>query len=612
MCGIVAYIGSDNATEILLDGLRRLEYRGYDSAGIALLNGKGAELYRTEGKLINLEREVLRHNPKGHVGLGHTRWATHGKPIMRNAHPHRAGKTIVAHNGIIENYDLLRKNISKRSSLKFLSETDTEVIAHLVDYYDRGSKNYLQAIKKALGDLEGTYAVCILNEANSDKLYVAKKGSPLVIGIGKNAHYVASDVPALLPYTRQVIFLEDGEYGVLTSQSVKLFDQNGKPIKRKPKQITWDLAMAEKGGFRHFMLKEIYEQPTAVTQTFAGRLTNQRKKIDLEGMTSIFPDRHFPYDRMYAVACGTSYHAAMIGKYLIERLVRIPVMVDQGSEFRYRDPLIDRKTLLITISQSGETADTLAAIEMARKKKAKILSICNVIDSSIARASHTTLYTHAGPEIGVASTKAFVTQLLMLVLIALEAAYRFRKLDQAGLGRCIDELMHLPAKLREVIALDETIKSLARRYTGASSFLYFGRGIHYPIALEGALKLKEISYIHAEGYSAGEMKHGPIALIDKGMPVLVLAQKDERTYEKVLSNIEEVRSRGAHVIAVATEGDRLIAEKADTVLFVPKVPWFLQPIVEVVPLQLLAYHIADLKGTDVDQPRNLAKSVTVE
>lgn len=611
MCGIVGYVGDQNATEILLDGLRRLEYRGYDSAGIAVLNGHGAEVYRSEGKLINLEREVLRKMPHGTIGIGHTRWATHGRPSEANAHPHRAGPIMVTHNGIIENYDELRRRLVRDRGRRFRSETDTEVIAHLMDHYCNGRRGTFEAFQKTIAELKGSFAITALNEGDRDHIYIAKRGSPLVVGLADHATFVASDIPALLPYTRKVLFLQDGEYGVVSRKGLTLFNQKGQRVKRAPTQILWDQTMAEKGGFRHFMLKEIYEQPETIIHTLAGRINHAQGKVTLPDMARLLPRGAFPYDKVYLVACGTSYHAALVGKYLIETMARIPVFADMGSEFRFRTPVLDKKTLLITISQSGETYDTLAAIRKARRQGAKVISICNVIDSSIPRESDGNLYTHAGPEIGVASTKAFVAQLTVLIVLTLYLAERTRRLKGAQLKAAIAEVTRLPGKVRQILNFDQEIAALARRYTQAKSFLYFGRGVHYPVALEGALKLKEISYIHAEGYSAGEMKHGPIALIDRGMPVLVLAPQDS-TYEKILGNIEEVKARGADVIAVATRGDKKIAAKAGTVLYLPQAPWFLQPILEVVPLQLLAYHIADLKGTDVDQPRNLAKSVTVE
>lgn len=612
MCGIVGYIGNENATEILLDGLRRLEYRGYDSAGIAVLNDKGAQLRRAEGKLINLEREVFRRPPTGTIGIGHTRWATHGRPSKQNAHPHRVGSVMVIHNGIIENYASLRKRLSDDESRHFESDTDTEVVAHLIDHYCKAGSKMKEAFRQTLKDLEGSYALVVLYEDDPDCLYLARCGSPLVIGVGKGCHYLASDIPALLPYTRDVLFLEDGDYGMMRRESLQLFDCHDQAVTRKSRYISWNQAMAEKGGYRHFMLKEIYEQPWAVSQTLAGRLGPNHQGVLLPGMDALMGGRDFSFDKVYVVACGTSYHAGMVGKYLIESFARIHVAVDQASEFRYRNPIVDDKTLIVAISQSGETADTLAAVQQARQQGAKVLSICNVIDASIPRASDHTIYTQAGPEIGVASTKAFVTQLVVLILVALEWAGRCKHLKPEAMAAAVQELTLLPDKLRHTLELDPKIDRLSRRYTGTVSFLYFARGIHYPIALEGALKLKEISYIHAEGYSAGEMKHGPIALIDSGFPVLVLAPQGDVLYDKVLSNIEEVRARSAEVITVATQGDNVVAELSKEILFIPIAPWYLQPILEVIPLQLLAYHIADHKGTDVDQPRNLAKSVTVE
>ncbi len=612
MCGIVGYIGHENATDIILDGLRRLEYRGYDSAGLAVLNGSGVQVHRAEGKLLNLEKEVFRAAPKGEIGIGHTRWATHGGPTERNAHPHKVGQVLVIHNGIIENYDKLRKKVAKDTSRVFESDTDTEVIAHLMDHYLQQGRTAFEAFKKTLKDLEGSYAIAVLHEEDPDHLYLARCGSPLVLGVGESSHHLASDIPALLPYTREVIFIEDGDYGILSTDKVELYGEDDKAVTRPVKHISWDQSMAEKGGYRHFMLKEIFEQPEAVSQTLTGRLGKAHKEVILEGMEHLMPAKGFPFEKVYIVACGTSYHAGLVGQYLMEGMARIPVVIDNASEFRYRNPIIDKKTLVIAISQSGETADTLAAIQQAKKQGAKILSICNVIDSSIPRASDETIYTQAGPEIGVASTKAFVTQLTVLTLLALEWAGRTGQLKKADLEKAAGDLKRLPQKIKQVLDLNDEIKELAKRYTEVRSFLYFARGLHYPIALEGALKLKEISYIHAEGYSAGEMKHGPIALIDKGMPVLVLAPKEDATYEKVIGNIEEVKARGAEVIAVASRGDKAISERVEHVLYVPKAPLFLQPILEVIPLQMLAYHIADHKGTDVDQPRNLAKSVTVE
>lgn len=612
MCGIVGYIGKQNATEILLDALRRLEYRGYDSAGLAVLNGENVAYHRAEGKLINLEREVLRESPSGMIGIGHTRWATHGRPVLKNAHPQRVGPIMVVHNGIVENYAQLKQRLGRRKSARFKSETDTEVIAHLVYEYAKEGSSMLAAMKQTVKELKGTFALSLLHQSDHDHIYFAKKGSPLVIGVGDGEFYLASDIPALLPYTRNVLFLEDGDYGAISRSGAQIYNKQGRRVKRPVKRVSWDQAMAEKAGYRHFMLKEIYEQPAAILQTLAGRIEGEKEGITLEGIKALMPGRAFPFERVYLVACGTSYHAAMVGKYLMEQMARVPVFVDQASEFRYRNPILDKKTLLLTISQSGETADTLAAIESAKKVKARILSICNVVDSSIPRKSDLTLYTHAGPEIGVASTKAFITQLILLVLLALDWGRRFGGIKKSFLQQAIKDLSRLADNVQHVLNLDKEIEELARRYTDVKTFLYFGRGIHYPIALEGALKLKEISYIHAEGYAAGEMKHGPIALIDRGTPVLVLAQRDGVIYEKTLSNVEEVRARGADVITVATRGDKRVGGLSSHCLYLPRVPWFIQPILETVPLQLLAYHIADLKGTDVDQPRNLAKSVTVE
>ncbi|MBI2083765.1 MAG: glutamine--fructose-6-phosphate transaminase (isomerizing) [Deltaproteobacteria bacterium] len=608
MCGIVGYIGKHQATGILIDGLRRLEYRGYDSAGIAVWEKGKVQIVRAVGKLSELESKVQPSPPKGQLGIGHTRWATHGRPTETNAHPHKAGPVVLVHNGIFENYLKLKSVLSKKGH-RIKTETDTELACHLIQQKLYEGLSMEKAFQKALSEIEGSYALVVMNEDEPDRLYFARRGSPpLVVGIGQGENFVASDIPAVISHTRRVILLEDGDCGILTRDHCQLWDHHFKKIKRPIRSVTWSLSMAEKGGFKHFMLKEIFEQPRVIADTLSGRLEESRGRISLKDIDPLLNSNgSFPFDKIYAVACGTSYHAAMAGKYYIEDMARLPVVVDQASEFRYRNPILDRRTLVVAISQSGETADTLAAIDLAKKGGAKIVSICNVIDSAIARASHATLYTRAGPEIGVASTKAFTTQLVMLLLLALHLR-KIRGLPSMQ-KEAFQALVRLPKQMEKLLKIDYT--SLAERYGQHPNFLYFGRGVNYPIALEGALKLKEISYIHAEGYSAGEMKHGPIALIDNGMPVVVLAPRDH-TYEKVLSNIEEVRARGADVIALATQGDQQIAEKCRDVISIPKAPWYITPILMSVPLQLLAYHIADHKGTDVDQPRNLAKSVTVE
>ena len=608
MCGIVGYVGNKNTTQILIDGLKRLEYRGYDSAGIAVRGRGGIVIVRAAGKLSALTERVRRKPPVGHLGIGHTRWATHGGPSEANAHPHKAGPIVLVHNGIVENYQKLRQYLSKKGHT-VKSETDTELICHLIQQRIYDGLPMAKAFRKALSEIEGSYALVVLNENEPDRLYVARNGSPLVLGRGDGENFVASDIPALLPYTRKVLFLEDGDTGIVYRDRIELQDSAGNRVLRPQRTISWNQQMAEKGGFKHFMLKEIFEQPRVISDTLSGRLAENSREILLKEADRLFGrNGSFPFNKITIVACGTSYHAGLTGRYYIENLARLPVSVDHASEFRYRGPIIDRKTLVIGISQSGETADTLAAMKLAKAEGAKLLSICNVVDSSIPRMSDVSLYTRAGPEIGVASTKAFTTQLVMLLLLALHLG-RLKGMGRKPLSEAIDALAKLPKQIDRVLKND--LAPLAAKYALATDVLYFGRGVNYPIGLEGALKLKEISYIHAEGYSAGEMKHGPIALIEHGTPVVVLCPQD-KTYEKVVSNIEEVMARGAEVIAIATQGDKQIASKCRDVLYVPKARWYITPILTSVPLQLLAYHIADHKGTDVDQPRNLAKSVTVE
>jgi glucosamine--fructose-6-phosphate aminotransferase (isomerizing) len=609
MCGIVGYIGQQQATPIILDGLRRLEYRGYDSAGIATLDGGKIEIRRAQGKLANLEAVLLQRPLEGSRGIGHTRWATHGRPSETNAHPHFAGGIVVVHNGIIENYQQLREKL-RALGHNFRSETDTEVIAHLVERHLKECGDFEEAVRLALGEVRGAYAVAILCETEPDKLIAAKLGSPLVIGQGVGEYFVASDIPAMLSHTREMIFLEDGEIVVFTPEAMRVTDLLGAPREKTAKTITWSPLMAEKGGYRHFMLKETHEQPRAIADTIAGRIVEGEGKIHLEDLR-LSDDELGSLDKIFIVACGTSWHAALVGKFLIEKLARIPVEVDIASEFRYRDPIVTPRTLTVLISQSGETADTLAALREARGKGSKAVAICNVVESSIARESDGVIYTHAGPEIGVASTKAFTTQLVALFLFALHLGKTRGTLDLDRSRALTAELLTLPRKVEEALLLDGAIEQIARDFVGATDFLYLGRGNQYPIALEGALKLKEISYIHAEGYPAGEMKHGPIALIDEQLPVVIIAPGND-TYEKVISNMEEVRARGGKVIAITDREDSALADKADVILVLPQIADELMPVLTVIPLQLLAYHIAVLKGTDVDQPRNLAKSVTVE
>jgi glucosamine--fructose-6-phosphate aminotransferase (isomerizing) len=607
MCGIVGYIGDREATPILLDGLRRLEYRGYDSAGVAVVERPEiTRVVRCRGKLGNLETLLRDTPPQGRVGIGHTRWATHGRPSDENAHPHRVGSVSVVHNGIIENYLMLKEQLAQKGR-KFASETDTEIIAHLIDEELRLGGGLREATRRALKQVHGAYAIVVLSDRQPDVIVVAKNASPLVLGLGRGENFVASDVPAILGHTRQMMFLDEGEIAEISRDKVEVVDLEGHPIVRAPREITWSAVMAEKAGFKHFMLKEIHEQARVVTDTLRGRLSLDKADAYLDGI-ELDPAN---IRRLVLIACGTSYHACLVGKFLIEQIARVPVEVDLASEYRYRDPIIGAGDVLVAISQSGETADTLAAVKTAKTAGAKVLCIANVVDSSIPRVCHHSLYTHAGPEIGVASTKAFTTQLAVLMLLAIHLGRRSGALSAEDGAVLIKELMQLPHKMSDVIGLAPQIQVIARRYGTARDFLFLGRGPNYPIALEGALKLKEISYIHAEGYAAGEMKHGPIALIDEQMPVVVLVPKGPG-YDKTMSNLSEVKSRGGKIIAVATRGDTDIGAIADEVILVPEAPAPLVPLLTVLPLQLLAYYTADFKGTDVDQPRNLAKSVTVE
>ncbi len=609
MCGIVGYIGKQEATSIIFDGLRKLEYRGYDSAGIATLQPDGIAVRRSEGKLVNLEK-LLREQPlPGCIGIGHTRWATHGRPSETNAHPHRSGSVVVVHNGIIENYLSLKEQL-QALGYNFSSETDTEVIAHLIQERLKQTQSFEGAVRAALQELHGAFAVCILCTGQPDTMIAAKVGSPMVVGLGEGEFFVASDIPAILAYTREMVFMEDGEMAIFKGNSASFSTIAGELLDKKPRHIDWSPHMAEKGGYKHFMLKEIHEQPRAVRDTIAGRLLEQQGDVYLEDIG--YDDNALKtVQRMVIVACGTSWHAALTGKFLIEGHCRIPVEIDIASEFRYRKPVINDRTLVMVISQSGETADTLAALREAKKLGAMNIAICNVLDSSIARDAAGVIYTHAGPEIGVASTKAFVTQLTALYLFTIRFGRAIASIDAAKGQQMIADLKRVPELLEQALHLNEETEKVARQYMNARDFLYLGRGRNFPIALEGALKLKEISYIHAEGYPAGEMKHGPIALIDEHVPVVVLVPKNS-TYEKTVSNMEEVIARSGRVIAVCSQGDLEVREKAETTLELSSLSDDLDPILLSVPLQLLAYHIAVLKGTDVDQPRNLAKSVTVE
>jgi glutamine---fructose-6-phosphate transaminase (isomerizing) len=617
MCGIVGYVGAQRAVPIILDGLKRLEYRGYDSAGLAVYcDDQTLGIRRASGKLRNLE-DVLKLDPvDGNYGIGHTRWATHGRPTEENAHPHRdcTGDIVVVHNGIVENYLALKEQLEGEGHV-FKTETDTEVIAHLVEKYYEG--NLEQAVRCTVQQLRGVFALAVLSRNDPNKIVAAREGPPVVIGLGKDEYFVASDVPAILSHTRDMFFLADGDMAVLTEAGVQLCDFHGRPVKRQVQHVLWDPIMAEKGGYKHFMLKEIFEQPRAIRDTILGRVGQESGRIFLDEM-DITAKQFQSFREIKIIACGTSWHAALAGKFMIEKLARIPVEVDYGSEFRYRDPIVSPDVLTVVISQSGETADTRAAQWEAKQKGSKTLAICNVVGSMITREAAGTIYTHAGPEIGVASTKAFTCQLTALVILALYLAETRGRLDEATARDFVQELVRIPGKLETILANERQYEELGRKLFRASDFLFLGRGIHFPIALEGALKLKEISYIHAEGYPAGEMKHGPNALIDENLPVVVLATHDPTSreskllYEKTLSNIQEVKAREGKVLAIVTEGDREIRKVADDVIEVPAAPDMLAPILEIVPLQLLAYQIAVRRGCDVDQPRNLAKSVTVE
>jgi glucosamine--fructose-6-phosphate aminotransferase (isomerizing) len=627
MCGIVGYVGKKKVVPVIIEGLRRLEYRGYDSAGIAVGSPSRPtlEVRRAPGKLGNLE-EVLREHPlEGSFGIGHTRWATHGRPTEENAHPHRdcTGRIVVVHNGIVENYLDLKRELTAQGH-KFVTETDTEIIAHLIEQIQKdadaaGKPIPLEAaVRLAVKRLTGAFALGVLSAAEPDKIVVARFGPPVIIGVGEGESFVASDVPGILHHTRNVYFLADGDMAILTLAGVKLTDFDGNPIERALTHIQWDPIQAEKGGYKHFMLKEIWEQPRAVTDTTLGRVSLDSGKVFL-GEMKISDEELAMASSINIAACGTSWHSALAGKYMIERLARLPVDVDYASEYRYRNPIPDRNALGLLITQSGETADTLAAQREMKSLGSKTVAICNVVDAMVAREAHGAIYTHAGPEIGVASTKAFTAQLTALFLLALKLGQLRGRLDVAQSVALIEELGRIPSKIEEVLrSCASTCEQLAKEFSTARDFLYLGRGIHFPIALEGALKLKEISYIHAEGYPAGEMKHGPNALIDETLPVVVLVTRDESDpasklrYEKTLSNIQEVTARSGRVIAVATEGDTTIGGLVEHVIPIPPAPELLSPLIEIVPLQLLAYYIAVRRGCDVDQPRNLAKSVTVE
>jgi len=609
MCGIIGYIGTETAVPILIEGLKKLEYRGYNSSGVAVMQNNKIEIRRAVGKLQNLETLLRSESLSGRIGIGHVRWATHGRPSEENAHPHRAGNIVVVHNGIIENYIALKKELAAQGRV-FLSETDTEVIAHLIDSLATEGVSLEAAVRAATRHLEGAYAIAVIDERDPEVVVGARKGSPLVVGLGQGEFFLASDIPAILHRTRDVLFLDDDEMAVLSEVGVRITDLKGNEVTREITRVLWNPVMAEKGGYRHFMLKEIFEQPRAITDTIRGRISQETGAIHLEEV-GISQERLARIKKIFIVACGTSWHAGLAGKYMIEELASIPTEVDIASEFRYRNPLVGPDDLFIAITQSGETADTLAAMREAKKKGAVVLVVCNVVGSTASREADGVVYTHAGPEIGVASTKAFTAQLTALYLFGLFFAGQRKTITVDDLKKKLADLVHIPALVERCLEDNERIEQIAKLFFKANDFLYLGRGPNFPVALEGALKLKEISYIHAEGYPAGEMKHGPIALIDENMPVVVLAGRNG-VYEKILANIEEVKARGGIVIAITTEGDTEIVKRVDHAVSVPATNQLLMPILMSIPLQLLAYHIAVLRGADVDQPRNLAKSVTVE
>ena len=611
MCGIVGYIGDKNAYPILINGLKRLEYRGYDSAGISILNEE-IRVYKKQGKVADLEQYVSDKDVVGNIGIGHTRWATHGEPNDTNAHPHTSanGYFVLIHNGIIENYTSLKDKLTGRG-YSFYSETDTEVLANLIEYiYLKGKVSAEVAVRLALTKVVGAYGLVILCKDEPDQLIAARKGSPLVVGIGENEYFLASDATPIVEYTKSVIYLNNDDVAIIKKNELILKTLGNVTLKPKVQQLDLEISMMEKSGFDHFMLKEIFEQPRSIKDTFRGRITPDLKDLRLGGLYDVMP-RLIEAKRIIIIGCGTSWHAGLVGEYLFEDLARLPVEVEYASEFRYRNPLVNKDDVVIAISQSGETADTLAAIQLAKEAGALVLGICNVVGSSISRETDAGIYTHAGPEIGVASTKAFTAQVTVLILMAILIGRKRGLLTDEVYFELIKEMNQIPSKLEYLLTLNDHYKQIAEMYKGAHNFLYLGRGYFFPVALEGALKLKEISYIHAEGYPAAEMKHGPIALIDRLMPVVVIAAKD-KSYEKIVSNIQEVKARNGIVIAIVTEGDTVIKNMADHVLEIPKCDEKLVSLLAVVPLQLLSYHIAVMRGCNVDQPRNLAKSVTVE
>jgi glucosamine--fructose-6-phosphate aminotransferase (isomerizing) len=610
MCGIIGYVGTRDVVPVLIGGLRKLEYRGYDSAGIAVVNGNGVDVVRAEGKLANLEAKLNEKPVKGTFGMGHTRWATHGKPNENNAHPHRdcTGNVVVIHNGIVENFLPLKQRLQKTGH-EFKTETDTEVVAHLIEENMKDGTKFIPAVKKSLKELDGHYALVMINGNEPGTIVAAKQGPPLVVGLGEGENIIASDVAPLLAYTRNIIYLEDGEHIVVNDKKVDVFGPDGQQVDRPPRKIMWDAVAAEKEGYRHYMLKEIHEQSRAVRDTFNGRMFEESGEIFFNDL-QFTPEEFAKFKRVHIVACGTSWHAGLVGKFLLEEAARIPIEVDYGSEYRYRNPIVDENTLVIGVTQSGETADTIAGMQEAKKKGAKLISICNVIGAAATRMSDGVIYTNAGPEIGVASTKAFTTQLVAFYLLALYIR-QLRGDDKDDIRYAMHELSVIPHKIETLLKQEKHIERLANKYHTAQDFLFLGRGVHYPIALEGALKLKEISYIHAEGYPAGEMKHGPIALIDENLPIVSIATHTP-VYDKVVSNLQEAKARDGKMIVICDEGDEEVKKMADDVIEIPWTIEPLQPILSVIPTQLLAYYIALRRGCDVDQPRNLAKSVTVE
>ena len=612
MCGIVGYIGNKDAYQIVINGLKRLEYRGYDSSGIALVNSHKSNIYKCKGKVSDLEAFVQKKDISGNIGIGHTRWATHGEPNDKNAHPHESmnGKFIIIHNGIIENYSNLKKRLQNRGYV-FKSDTDTEVLVNLIEYiYIKAQVSAEIAVRLALTKVTGAYGIVVICKDESNKLIAARKGSPLVIGVGKGEYFLASDATPIIEHTDSVIYMNDDDIAVISKKELSIKNINNDPLKPEIHKLTFKLGAIDKDGFEHFMLKEIYEQSNSITDTFRGRMTHNPTEVHLGGLFNVLPVLE-KCRRIIIIGCGTSWHAGLVGEYLFEEFARIPVEVEYASEFRYRNPIIYKDDVILAISQSGETADTLAAIKLAKDAGATVLGICNVVGSSIPRETHGGVYTHAGPEIGVASTKAFTAQVTVLTMMALLLGKKRGTIQQSDYLMMINELFQIPKKIEAILKKNEELKLIAKLYKDASNFLFLGRGYLFPVALEGALKLKEISYIHAEGYPAAEMKHGPIALIDENMPVVFIATKD-KSYEKIVSNIQEVKARKGKIIAIVSDGDTTIKALADHSIEIPHTTDALAPLISVIPLQILAYHIAVLRGCDVDQPRNLAKSVTVE